>query len=103
MPQLPLHCLERVVDDFAQRGMGAAVHLLFVGDEFMTRWDGNIDAHPELVSFLVRMIGLLYGHITPINVIAEFLEPVRFLQNELVELLRLLDAPIGNVHWPLHS
>ena len=49
--QLAFHRLERVVDDFGQRGVGAVVHLLFVGDEFVTRRNGDIDAHSKLVSF----------------------------------------------------
>ena len=101
--QLPLHRLERVVDDFAQRGMGAVVHLFFVGDEFVTRRNGDIDAHPELIPFVMRVIGLLDGDVTSVDVIAEFLEPSRLLQNELVDLLRLLEPPIGDVYWPLHS
>ena len=51
----------------------------------------------------MRMIGLLDGDVTSIDVIAEFFEPGRFLQNKLVDRLRLLDATIGNVYWPLHS
>jgi len=103
MPQLTLHRLERIVDHLAQRGVRAVVHLLFVGDELVTRRDGDIDAHPELVSFLMRMIGLLDGDITSVDMVAEFFEPGRFLQNELVELFRLIDPTIGYIYWPLHS
>ena len=103
MAQLPLHRFESVVDDFLQRGVGAVVHLLFVGDEFVARRHGDIDAHPELVSFVMRMIGLLDGHVTPVDVIAEFFEPRRFFENELIDRLRLLDPTIGNVYWPLHT
>jgi len=103
MAQLAFHRFESVVDNFEERGVRAAVHLLFVGDEFVTRRHRDIDAHSKLVSFLMRVIGLLDGDVTSIDVIAEFLEPGRFLQNKLVDLLRLLDATIGNVYWPLHS
>jgi len=103
MAQLAFHRFESVVDNFGQRGVRATVHLLFVGDEFVARRHCDIDAHSKLVSFLMRMVGLLDGDVTSIDVIAEFFEPGRFLQNELVDLLRLLDATIGNVYWPLHS
>jgi hypothetical protein len=66
------------------------------------RRHGDIDAHSELVPLLMRMIGLLDSYVTPIDVIAELFEPRRFLQNELVDRLRLLDPAIGDVYWPLH-
>jgi hypothetical protein len=103
MAQLAFHRFESVVDNFGQRGVRAVIHLLFVGDKFVPRRHRDIDADSKLVSFLMRMIGLLDGDVTSIDVIAEFFEPGRFLQNELVDLFRLLDATIGNVYWPLHS
>ena len=78
MAQLTFHRLESVVDHFGQRGVRAVVHLLFVGDEFVTRRHGDIDAHSKLVSFLMGMIGLFDRDITSIDVIAEFFEPGRF-------------------------
>jgi hypothetical protein len=65
--------------------------------------DGDVDADPELVSLVMRMIGLLDRYVTPVDVIAEFFEPRRFLQDELVDCLRLFDPAIGDVYWPLHS
>jgi hypothetical protein len=103
VPQLALHCLESVVDDLRKRGVRAIVHLLLVGDEFVMRRHGHVDPHSKLVSLLMRMIGLLDSDITAIDVVAEFFEPARFLQNELVELFRFLDATIGNIYWPLHK
>ena len=103
MAQLAFHRFESVVDHFGERGVGAIVHLSFVGDEFVMRRHRHIDAHSKLVSFVMGMIGLLDGDITSIDVIAEFFEPIRFLENELVELIRFLDPTIGNVYWPLHS
>ena len=103
MAQLPLHRLECVVDNLGECGVRAVVHLLFVGDEFVMRRHGDIDAHSKLVSFVMRMIGLLDGDITSIDVIAEFFEPGRFLQNELVDLFRLVDPTIGYIYWPLHN
>ena len=103
MPQLAFHRLERIVDHLGQRGVRAVVHLLCVGDQLVTRRHGDVDAHPELVPFLMRVIGLLDRDITSIDMIAEFFEPGCFLQNELVERFRLIDATIGYIYWPLHS
>ncbi len=103
MAQLAFHRFESVVDNFGQRAVRAAVHLLFVGDEFVARRHCDIDTHSKLVSFVMRMIGLLDCNVTSIDVIAEFFKPGRFLQNKLVDLLGLLDPTIGNVDWPLHS
>jgi hypothetical protein len=85
-PKLALHRLERIMDNFGERGVRAVVHLLLVRDKLVTRRNGDIDTHPELVSFLMRVIGLLDCHVTSVDVIAEFFEPGRFFQNELVDL-----------------
>jgi hypothetical protein len=103
MAQLAFHRFESVMDHLGQRGVRAVIHLLFLGDEFVTRRHGDIDAHTKLVSFLMCMIGLLDGDVTSVDVIAKFFEPGRFLQDKFVDLVRLLDATIGNVYWPLHS
>ena len=102
MAQLAFHRFESVVDNFGQRGVRAVIHLLFVGDELVAGRDCDIDAHSKLIPFLMRVVGLLDGHVTSIDVIAEFFEPGRFLQNELVHLLRFLQAAIGYVYWSLH-
>ena len=103
MAQLPFHRFESVMNDFGQRGMRTVIHLLFIGDELVARRHRDIDAHPELVPLVMRMIGLLDSHVTPVDVIAEFFEPSRFFKNELVDRLRFIDPAIGNVNWPLHN
>jgi hypothetical protein len=103
MAQLAFHRFECVVDNFGEWSVRAVVDLLFIGHEFVTVRHSDIDAHPELVSLLMGMIGLLDGDVTPVDVIAEFFEAGRLFENKLVELLRLLDPAIGNVYWPLHS
>jgi hypothetical protein len=102
MAQLAFHRFEGVVNYFGQGRVRAVVRLLFVGDEFMAVRDRDIDAHSKFVSLVMGMIGLLDGNVTPVDVIAEFFEPGRFLENELVDLLGFLQAPIGDVYWPLH-
>jgi hypothetical protein len=103
MAQLPFHRFEGIVDNFGQSGVRTIVRLLFVGDEFVTRGNRNIDAYPELIPLLMRVIGLLDGDVTSIDVIAEFFKPSCLLQNKLVDLFRLLEPAIGNVYWSLHS
>jgi hypothetical protein len=103
MTQLAFHRFESVVDNFGQRRVRTVVHLLFFGDQFVTRRHSDIDADSKLVSFLMRMVGLLDGDVTSIDVVAKFFEPGRFLQNELVNLVRLIDPTIGNIYRPLHS
>jgi len=41
--------------------------------------DGDINPHPELISFFVSVIRLLNGNVAPANVIAKFVQPGRFL------------------------
>jgi hypothetical protein len=102
MPQLAFHRFESVVDNFGQRGVRAVVHLLFVGDEFVAGRHCDIDAYSKLIPFLMRVIGLLDSDVTSVDVIAEFFEPGRFLQDELVDFLGFLQATIGYVYWSLH-
>jgi len=101
--QLPLHRFESVVDDLVERLMCAVVLLLFIGDEFVTARNGHIDATTERVSFLMSMIGLLDGDIAAVDVVAEFFEPRRVIQNEIVDLVRFFQTPISDLNRQLHS
>jgi len=101
--QLPLHRFESVVDDLVQRLMCAVVLLLFIGDEFVTARNGHIDATTERISFLMSMIGLLDGDIAAVNVVAEFFQPRRIIQNEIVDLVRFFQTPISDLNRQLHS
>ena len=51
----------------------------------------------------MRVIRLLDGDVTSVDVVAEFFEAGRFFQNELIDLFGFLDAAIGDVDWQLHS
>jgi len=83
--------------------MCAVVLLLFIGDEFVTARNGHIDATTERVSFLMSMIGLLDGDIAAVDVVAEFFEPRRVIQNEIVDLVRFFQTPISDLNRQLHS
>ena len=70
--QLPFHYLECVVYYLRQRLMRAVIDLFFFRDQFVARRDGDINPHPELVSFFVSVIRLLNSNVAPADVIAEF-------------------------------
>ena len=76
--QLALHYLECVVYHFRQRLMRAVIDLFFFGHQLVAGRDGDIDSHPELVSFFMGVIGLLNGNVAPADVIAKFVQPVAF-------------------------
>jgi hypothetical protein len=79
--QLPLHYLECVVYHLRQGLVRSVIDLFFFRDQFVARRDGNINPHPELVSFFVSVIRLLNGNVAPADVIAKFVQPGRFLQH----------------------
>ena len=101
--QLAFHCFESVVDDFVQRLVGAVVHLLFIGDELMAAGNGHIDAATIGISFLVGVIGLLDRDVATVDVVAEFLEPGRVIQNEIVDLVCFFEATISDFNRQLHG
>jgi hypothetical protein len=103
MAQLSFHRLKGVVDNLGQRRVRPIVHLFLVSHEFMMRRDRDVDTDPELVPFLMGVIGLLDGYVTPVDVIAEFFKPRRFFQNEFVDRFRLINSTIRNIYWPLHN
>ena len=70
--QLPLHYLERVVYHLRQGLVRSVIDLFFFRDQFVARRDGDINPHPELVSFFVSVIRLLDSNVAPADVIAEF-------------------------------
>ena len=77
--QLPLHRLERVVYHLCQWIVRPVIDLFFFRDQFVAGRDGDINPHPELVSFFVSVIRLFNGNVAPANVIAKFVQPGRFL------------------------
>lgn len=97
--KLALHRLKSIVDHFRQRGVGTVVDPFLIGDQLVAGRDGNVDANPERITFLMGVIRLFDRHIAPVDVIAEFFEACRFLENELVYRLGFIDAAVGNVDW----
>jgi len=101
--QLPLHYLERVVYHLRQGLVRAVIDLFFFRDQFVAGRDCNINPHPELVSFFVSVIRLLDSNVAPADVIAEFVQPGRFLQHQLFDSLGFFQAAVSNVYGQLHS
>ena len=100
--QLPFHRFESVVDHFVKRLVRAVVHLLFLGDEFVTARNSHIDAAPERVSFLMRVIGLLDSDIAAVDVVAKSFQSRCIIQNEIVDLVRFFQTPISDLNRQLH-
>jgi len=101
--QLPLHYLECVVYYLRERLVRAVIDLFFFRDQFVARRDGDINPHPELVSFFVSVIRLLNGNVAPADVIAKFVQPGCFLQHQLFDSLGFFQAAVSDVYWQLHS
>ena len=101
--QLPLHRFESVMDNLVERLVRAVVLLLFIGHQFMTARNGHIDATTVRISFLVGVIGLLDGDIAAVNVVAKFLQPRRFFEHEIVDLVGFLQTPITDFNRQLHD
>src|SRR6184192_3205622 len=83
--------------------MRAVIDLFFFRDQFVARRDGDINPHPELVSFFVSMIRLLDGDVAPADVITKFVQPGGFLQHQLFDSLGFFQAAVSDVYWQLHS
>jgi hypothetical protein len=101
--QLPLHYLECVVYYLRQRLVRAVIDLFFFRDQFVARRDGDINSHPELVSFFVSVIRLFNGNVAPADVIAKFVQPGGFLQHQLFDSLGFFQAAVSDVYGQLHS
>ncbi len=48
--ELALHCLEGVVNHFAERLVHFMRALLLVRDQFVPRRNGDVDSHPEWIT-----------------------------------------------------
>ena len=101
--QLPLHRFKSVMDNLVERLVRAVGLLLFIGHEFVTARNGHIDATTVRISFLVGVIGLLDGDIAAVNVVAKFLQPRRFFEHEIVDLVGFLQTPITDLNRQLHD
>jgi hypothetical protein len=51
----------------------------------------------------MSVIRLLNGDVAPADVIAEFVQPFRFLQYHLFDFERFFQATIRDFYWQLHS
>ncbi len=101
--QLPLHRLERVVYRLCQRIVRSVIDLLFFRDQFVAGRDGDINPHPELVSFFVSVVRLLDSNIAAADMITEFVQSRRFLQHQLFDSQGFFQAAVSDVYWQLHS
>jgi hypothetical protein len=101
--QLALHRFERVVNHLVDRLVRAIVHLLFISDELVATRHRHIDSAPVRISLVVRVIGLLDGHIAAVDVVAKFFKPCGVIQNEIVDLVRFFQTPIGDLNRQLHD
>jgi hypothetical protein len=95
--QLALHGFEGVVDHFGERGVGAVVHSLFLGHDFMSRRDGDVDPDPKRISLLVGVVRLLDSDVASVDVVAEFFEARCFFKDDLVDGVGFIDAPVTDV------
>ena len=92
--QLALHGFERVVDHLVERLVRAVVRLPFIGDKLVPRPHGDVNSAPVRISFLMRVIGLLDGHIAAVDVVAKFFQSRCIIQNESVDLVRFFQTPV---------
>jgi hypothetical protein len=49
------------------------------------------------------VIGLLDGHIAAVDVVAKFFEPCGIIENEIIDLVRFFQTPIGDLNRQLHD
>ena len=101
--QLALHCFKSVVDHFFQRFVGAVVHLFFIRNELVPRRDRNVDTAPVRITFLMRMIGLLDGHVAAVDVVAKSFKSRCIIENEIIDLVRFFQTPLGDLNRQLHD
>src|SRR5262245_5135817 len=83
--------------------MGAVIHLLFIGHEFVPRCHSEVDTASIRISLLMRVIGLLNGDIAAVDMIAKPLESCCIIENDFVNLARFLQTPIRYLERQLHN
>ncbi len=101
--QLALHRFERIVDHFVERLMRAVVRLPFISNDLVATRHSHIDAAPVRISFMMRVIGLLDGHVAAVDVIAKFFQSRCIFQNEIVDLVGFFQTPVRYFKRQLHS
>ena len=80
-----------------ERRVRAVVHASFIGDQLMTGRDGDIDPDPVGISFLMSVVRLLNGDVATVDVVAEFFQARGFLEDDLVDGVGFIDAPVSDV------
>ncbi len=101
--QLAFHRFEGVVDHFVKGIVRAVIFLLFVGDKLVTARNGHVNANTVLISFVMGVVRLFDRDVAAINVVAKFLEPRRFFQHEIVDLVGFFQTPITDLNRQLHD
>ena len=101
--QLALHRFERVVDHFVERLVRAVVHLPFISHQLVSSCHGHIDPAPARISFMMRVVGLLDGHVAAIDVVAKFFQSRCMFENEIVDLVRFFQTPVRDFNRQLHD
>ncbi len=69
----------------------------------MARRYCHVDAAPVRITFLMRMIGLLDGHIAAVDVVAKSFKSRCIIENEIIDLVRFFQTPIGDLNRQLHD
>ena len=93
--QLALHGFKCVVDDFFERFVSAVIHLPFIGHKLVPGRHGHVDPAPVWIPFVMVVIGLLDCDIAAVDVITKSLKSFCIIQNEIVDLVRFFQTPIG--------
>ena len=101
--QLALHCFESVMYHFVERLVRAVVHLPFVGDQLVASRHSHINAAAIRISFMMRVIGLLDGHVAAVDVVAKFFQSRCIFQNEIVDLVGFFQTPVRDFNRQLHD
>jgi hypothetical protein len=91
------------VNHLVERLVCAIVHLPLVNDELMAPGHSHINTAPVWISFLMRVVGLLNGHIAAVDVVAKFFQSRSIIQNEIVDLVRFFQTPIRDLNRQLHD
>ena len=89
MAKLTLHRFEGVVNHLAERLVRPVVLLFLFCDQFVTWRNCYIDANAKRISFLMGVVRLFDRDITPVDVVAKFLQMRRFSQDILFSVRRI--------------
>ena len=94
--ELPLHVLERIVDDLRQRLVHVMFSRLLVHDEFMTWRNRHIGSHVEGTARMLRFVRMLDDHVTTHDVVAKSFQVSCLVADESFNLVTLDDTAVGD-------